>query len=47
MILQKLIGIALVALGILVPVVSGDATASLLLVPAGTYTIFTKKRWVR
>lgn len=40
---QKLIGLALVALGILsVFMTGGDATAALLIVPLGLYALFTK-----
>ena len=42
---QKLCGVVLAAIGIIVPVVcDGDATASLLLVPMGLYVLFTKEK---
>ena len=40
---QKLCGVVLAAIGIIVPVVcDGDATASLLLVPMGLFVLLTK-----
>lgn len=42
---QKLLGVVLAAVGILVPVInSGDATASLILLPLGIYLTVTKER---
>ena len=42
---QKLCGVVLAAIGIIVPIVcDGDATASLLLVPMGLYVLFTKEK---
>ena len=42
---QKLCGLVLAAIGIIVPVVcDGDATASLLLVPMGLHVLFTKEK---
>ena len=42
---QKLCGLVLATIGIIVPVVcDGDATASLLLVPMGLYVLFTKEK---
>ena len=42
---QKLCGVVLAAIGIVVPIVcDGDATASLLLVPMGLYVLFTKEK---
>ena len=42
---QKLCGLVLATIGIIVPVVcDGDATASLLLVPMGLFVLFTKEK---
>ena len=42
---QKLCGLILVAIGVVVPVLlDGDATASILLVPLGLYLTFTRER---
>ena len=42
---QKIFGILMAAFGILIPFVAdGDATASLLFIPMGLYTIFTKEK---
>ena len=42
---QKLCGVVLAAIGMVVPIVcDGDATASLLLVPMGLYVLFTKEK---
>ena len=42
---QKLCGLVLTTIGIIVPVVcDGDATASLLLVPMGLFVLFTKEK---
>ena len=42
---QKLCGVVLAAIGIIVPIVcDGDATASLLLVPMGLFILFTKEK---
>ena len=42
---QKLCGVVLAAIGIIVPIVcDGDATASLLLVPMGLFVLFTKEK---
>ena len=42
---QKLCGVVLAAIGIIVPIIcDGDATASLLLVPMGLYVLFTKEK---
>ena len=42
---QKLCGLVLAAIGIIVPIVcDGDATASLLLVPMGLFVLFTKEK---
>lgn len=44
MIKQKLIGLSLIAIGILCPIVfEGDATASLLVVPMGLMVLFTRE----
>ena len=42
---QKLSGLTLAAIGILIPfIVDGDATASLLVLPMGLYLLFTKEK---
>lgn len=42
---QKLCGVVLAAVGIIVPILcDGDATASLLLVPMGLFVLFTKEK---
>ena len=42
---QKMIGIALIIISILIPILlDGDATASLLFLPLGIYVLFTKER---
>ena len=42
---QKMIGIALIIISILIPIINdGDATASLLFLPLGIYMLFTKKK---
>ena len=42
---QKLSGLTLAAIGILIPFVcDGDATASLIMLPLGLYTLFTKEK---
>ena len=42
---QKLCGVVLAAIGIIIPIVcDGDATASLLLVPMGLFVLFTKEK---
>jgi hypothetical protein len=42
---QKLFGLLMVLFGILIPFVAdGDATMSLLIVPMGLYTMFTKEK---
>ena len=42
---QKICGVVLAAIGIIVPIVcGGDATASLLLVPMGLFVLFTKEK---
>ena len=42
---QKLCGLVLAMIGIIVPIVcDGDATASLLLVPMGLFVLFTKEK---
>lgn len=43
MLKQKLMGLALVALGIFSAVYTGDGTAALLVVPMGLGAIFTKE----
>ena len=41
---QKLCGLVIAGLGILIPfVLDGDATASVLLIPWGLYIIFTRE----
>ena len=42
---QKLSGLTMAAIGILIPFVcNGDATASLLVLPMGLYLLFTKEK---
>ena len=42
---QKMMGIALIIISILIPIINnGDATASLLFLPLGIYVLFTKER---
>ena len=42
---QKMMGIALIIISILIPIINnGDATASLLFLPLGIYMLFTKKK---
>ena len=43
---QKLLGLVLVGLGILIPfVLDGDATVSVIIVPMGLFALFTKERF--
>ena len=47
MLKQRLVGLALIAIGIITAVVTnGDLTVSVLLVPLGLYTLFTKYKIV-
>ena len=42
---QKLCGVALVSIGVIIPfILDGDATVSLLFIPLGLYLIFTKNK---
>ena len=42
---QKMMGIALIIISILIPILlDGDATASLLFLPLGIYVLFTKEK---
>ena len=42
---QKMMGIALIIISILIPILlDGDATASLLFLPLGIYMLFTKEK---
>ena len=42
---QKIFGVVMAAFGLIIPfVTNGDATMSLLIVPMGLYTIFTKEK---
>lgn len=42
---QKLSGLTLAAIGILIPFVAdGDATASILILPLGLFLVFTKEK---
>ena len=42
---QKLCGVSLVSIGVIIPfILDGDATVSLLLIPLGLYLIFTKNK---
>lgn len=43
MIKQRLMGLALVILGILSAVITGDGTAALIIVPMGLCAVFTKE----
>ena len=44
---QKLLGIVLVGFGILIPfVLDGDATVSVIIIPIGLFTLFTKERFL-
>ena len=44
---QKMMGIALIIISILIPIINnGDATASLLFLPLGIYMLFTKEKVV-
>ena len=43
---QKLLGLVLVGFGILIPfVLDGDATVSVMIIPIGLFTLFTKERF--
>lgn len=42
-VIQKLMGLVIVVLAVISCIITGDGTAALLLLPIGTYTIFTKK----
>ena len=43
---QKLLGLVLVGFGILIPfVLDGDATVSVIIIPMGLFTLFTKERF--
>lgn len=43
---QKLLGLVLVGCGILIPfLLDGDATVSVLIIPMGLFTLFTKERF--
>ena len=46
MIKQKLLGLLLFIIGIIVPFIDGDATASVLLIPLGLYAIFTREKFM-
>ena len=42
---QKMMGIALIIISILIPIINnGDVTASLLFLPLGIYILFTKEK---
>ena len=44
---QKMMGIALIIISILIPIINnGDATTSLLFLPLGIYMLFTKEKVV-
>lgn len=43
---QKLLGLGTIAVSIVSILVSMDATISVILIPMGLYTLFTKKNWV-
>ena len=42
-VIQKLMGLVIVVLAVISCIITGDGTAALLLIPIGTYTIFTRK----
>ena len=42
-VIQKLMGLVIVVLAVVSCIITGDGTAALLLIPIGTYTIFTRK----
>lgn len=46
MLKQKVYGILLAGLSILVAAFTGDATACVFMVPAGVYLLFTKENWL-
>lgn len=46
MIRQRLYGLVLIVLGVLVPLIDKDATGSLILMPMGIVLLFSKERWV-
>ena len=43
MIKQKLLGLLLLIIGVIVPFIEGDATASVIFIPSGLYVIFTRE----
>ena len=43
MIEQKLLGLLLFIIGVIVPFIEGDATASVIFIPLGLYAIFTRE----
>lgn len=43
MIMQKLFGLTLLAVGISTPIINGDATISVPTLPLGLYLLFTKE----
>lgn len=43
---QKLIGVALILLGLLSMTIEKDATAAIVIIPIGCILIFTKEAWL-
>lgn len=43
---QRLLGLGIIAVSIVSILVSMDATISVILIPMGLYTLFTKENWV-
>ena len=43
---QRIMGLVIVAIGILSGMIDGDITAAILLVPLGLYSAFTKDMWL-
>lgn len=41
---QKIWGLIITILSVIIPLVDGDATASVLILPLGIYAIFTKNK---
>ena len=42
MLKQRLLGVLLLALGVAVPLIAGDATVSIILIPLGIYGLLSK-----
>ena len=43
---QKLIGLACIALGIITPILMGEGTLSILIIPLGIGLILAKGKWI-